>query len=101
MMKRITFVIIGLVAVGGWLLLQPSIGGEKKAEAKIQEPTKAPHLRLFGYDKGEKRYYSGYDWMNMNINDKIQLVEEARNGALKMNVVMTMPAEIYVGEVYP
>ena len=62
-------------------------------------PEKQKHLRLYAPSSvGERRYYTGYDWRQFNLNQKIQLVETARTGALKLNVVMTLPAELYVRE---
>lgn len=36
--------------------------------------------------------------MQMRVIQKIGLVERVRRGALKMNALMTLPAEIYVRE---
>lgn len=69
------------------------------APQKAAPKAKQKHLRLFAPSSaGERRYYTGYDWRQFNLNQKIQLVETARTGALQLGVVMTMPAEIYVRE---
>lgn len=62
----------------------------------IAKPDKA--LRIFLKTGGKKIYVRGYQWMTLDLNRKISLVESARRGALKMNALMTQPAERYVME---
>jgi hypothetical protein len=67
--------------------------------AHAQEEANADKtIRIFANDNGEKRYIVGYDWVNLNMGQKMTLVENARSGALKMDAVMVLPAEIYVAE---
>ena len=55
-------------------------------------------LRLYINNGGNKTYLLGYHWESLGMNQKIAMVEVARLGALKLDAVMTLPAEIYVRE---
>jgi hypothetical protein len=74
-------------------------GGTSSAStaASAAKPEKA--LRIFLKTGGKKTYVRGYQWMTLDLNRKISLVESARRGALRMNAVMAKPAEVYVNEV--
>lgn len=65
--------------------------------AKAPKPDKA--LRIFLKTGAKKTYVRGYQWMTLDLNHKINLIEAARSGALQMNAVMAQPAEVYVAEV--
>lgn len=79
-----------LVASLLWTL--PASAAEKTAK-----PEKA--LRIYLKTGNKKTYVRGYQWMTLDLNRKISLVESARRGALKMNAVMSQPAETYVAQV--
>ena len=64
---------------------------------KPAKPTKA--LRIFLKTGAKKTYVRGYQWMTLDLNRRISLVESARRGALQMDALMTLPAETYVAEV--
>lgn len=72
-------------------------GPSASATASTARPEKA--LRIFLKTGGKKTYVRGYQWMTLDLNRKISLVESARRGALRMNAVMVRPAEVYVNEV--
>ena len=55
-------------------------------------------LRLYINSGGSKTYLLGHHWGSLGMNQKIAMVEAARRGALKLEAVMTLPAEIYVRE---
>ncbi len=89
--KRLWAVLTGCVWVLGGVV------GSLAAEGA--ESAKPAALRLYALKAGEKRYFTGYDWMLFDLSRKIALVEKARRGAvLQMNVVMALPAERYVRE---
>ncbi len=67
------------------------------ASVKGAKPDQA--LRIYLKTGAKKTYVRGYQWMTLDLNRKINLVESARRGALKMNAVMTFPAETYVREI--
>lgn len=56
-------------------------------------------IRLF-LEQGDQRVYLlGHHWKALNLNQKIAMVEQARTGALEMNVLMALPAEVYIRRV--
>jgi hypothetical protein len=55
-------------------------------------------LRLYAVEEGRKRYFNGYDWIQFDLNQKIALVEKARQGAILLHAMMLKPAEVYVRE---
>ncbi len=61
------------------------------------KPDKA--LRIYLQTGAKKTYVRGYQWMTLDLNRKLSLIESARRGALKMNAVMARPAEVYVAQV--
>jgi hypothetical protein len=79
---------------------QETSGGSASAAssaAPAVKPEKA--LRIFLKTGGKKTYVRGYQWMTLDLNRKISLIESARRGALRMNAVMAQPAEVYVNQV--
>jgi len=69
----------------------PSAAGEvSKASPKT--------IRLFIQKGPEKNYLLGHHWLRLKIHQKIAIVESARRGALELNALMTLPAEIYIRE---
>lgn len=69
------------------------------AAEKTTEQNKRMRLRLYVPSAaGDRKFFTGFDWQQLKMNQKIQLVEMARTGALRLNAVMTLPAEIYVRE---
>lgn len=87
------------------LALSPAMGGEAFAKAKASAPAASPAakpdqdkriIRLYRDVAGKKQYVIGRHWVQMTPEQKIQLVERARQGAVSMGVVFTLPAEIYV-----
>lgn len=69
--------------------------------AETHSGTKAkvrPVIRLYASAKGETRYFTGDDWMLFTSGQKVQIVEKARTGAVRLNAVMSLPAEVYVRE---
>ncbi|MBP9733215.1 MAG: hypothetical protein KBD07_02425 [Candidatus Omnitrophica bacterium] len=71
------------------------------SSAAVEQPTAKPDkaLRIYLKTGGKKTYVRGYQWMTLDLNRKISLIESARRGAAKMNAVMTRPAETYVAEI--
>lgn len=61
------------------------------------KPDKA--LRIFLKTGAKKTYVRGYQWLTLDLNRKISLVESARRGALQIDAIMLLPAERYVYEV--
>ncbi len=56
-------------------------------------------IRLYVPDaSGGKAYLLGRDWLGLSPQQKIEMVELARRGALKLNAIVSLPAEIYIRE---
>ena len=66
--------------------------------SRAVEPAAPRVLRLFAVEEGQKRYFTGYDWLLMDLVAKKALVEKARLGAVRLNAVIALPAETYVRE---
>ena len=77
------------ILLGSFLLSQVHAAESRKG---------TPTLRLFADMGGQRRYFTGYDWLQFDIHKRLALVEKARRGAVRLNAVMTLPAEIYVRE---
>lgn len=71
----------------------------RSSESVSAAPKPDKALRIFLKTGEKKTYVRGYQWMTLDLNRKISLVESARRGALRMNAVMTQPAELYVANV--
>lgn len=82
------------VLFSGGILLCAGLGESSAAESRSGTQT----LRLYATVGGEKRYFTGYDWLQFNIHQQFQIVEKARHGAVRMNAIMVLPAEVYVKE---
>lgn len=81
-----------------YAITESSPASATAAERPTQvKPGKA--LRIYLKTGGKKTYVRGYQWMTLDLNRKISLIESARRGAARMNAVMTLPAETYVAEV--
>jgi len=88
-MKRLIFIFLTVLCVATAMT----------AFAATAPQNRQKHLRLYVPSSGgEKRYYTGYDWLQFNLNQKIQLIETARTGASQLGVVMVLPAELYIRE---
>jgi len=82
-----------------WILIVVLIAGAGVKNAEGGEPVSEKRtLRLFSRSGGEKHYYTGYDWLKLDIQQKMETVEHAREGAIRMNTVMSRPAEVYIAE---
>lgn len=79
----------------------PKAGGSSSTSASVPASASKPEkaLRIFLKSGGKKTYVRGYQWMTLDLNRKISLIESARRGAARMNAVMAQPAETYVVEV--
>ncbi len=78
---------------------QEKAQGSAAASSASQTTKPEKALRIFLKTGGKKTYVRGYQWMTLDLNRKISLVESARRGALRMNAVMAQPAEVYVNQV--
>lgn len=68
-----------------------AIAGNASAEEK-----KGNTIRLFIEQGDQRMYLLGHHWTSLNLNQKIAMIEQARTGAISMNVVMALPAEVYI-----
>lgn len=104
-MNRFSSAFVIVFAVVALILGGSAFGAGKKASATGTSASGSPApgdkqvIRLFREVAGEKKYFTGFDWLQLDVNQKIILVERARQGALQMSVVMTLPAEVYVKEI--
>ena len=100
-MKRRTLCLLALfcLSLTGSIFAQETAPREPAASTAgaIKKPAGA--IRIFLKTGNKKTYVRGYQWMTLDLNRKISLVESARRGAVKMNAVMVLPAETYVDEV--
>jgi len=68
------------------------------ALAEESVPAERQSIRLFVQQDGQRAYLSGYQWISLRTDQKIIMVERARQGALRLGALMVLPAEIYVRE---
>jgi hypothetical protein len=87
---------IGLVSA--CVLIGAASGPAAFAAERAAAPGGRPILRIFATVNGEKRYFNGHDWVLWSPARRMAMVEKAREGAVKLNAVMTLPAEFYVRE---
>ena len=69
-----------------------------ESPASMPKTMKRPHrtLRLFLPGAEKKTYLRGYHWLKLSAVQKRYSVELARQGAMRMKVIMTLPAEMYL-----
>jgi hypothetical protein len=85
--------LFALTAAPAWTQ-EAASSSSAPALSRPAKPDKA--LRVFLKSGSKKTYVRGYQWMTLDLNRKINLVESARRGALKMGALMTQPAEVYI-----
>ena len=98
-MKRLLLISVLAVPFFAFTLVHAAPAVSQNAAERPPHEKPSQELRIFLKTGAKKTYVRGYQWATLDLNRKINLVESARRGALKLGALMTRPAETYVLEV--
>ncbi|MBF0254536.1 MAG: hypothetical protein HQL11_05380 [Candidatus Omnitrophica bacterium] len=101
-MRKLSLTLTGVMLAGAVICSGPVFGAAlaESAGSVVTQPSDGPResIRLFVTRAGERMYLNGHDWLRLDLDRKIEWVEAARLGAIKMGAVLSLPAEVYIGE---